>query len=386
MKELKMPCFPLKILRRTFKTTVLVLLLSAVCGLCGDPSWARRKGGETSAEKLAQSVKRECKIGRRIAEEIAEHMDFVEDPLVTARVRGIFNRLVPWVSRPLPYQVHIVREKSPNAFCIPGGYVYVTTGLLDFVRSDAELAFVMAHELSHASGKHGIIQMERNQKLSLAALAVAIASRGAGAAMVLSNAAAMAISNAYSRDLEQEADLGAVDVAEKAGYDLTAGITVMEGLAAEELKMPWIDPTIPLDHPKIEERLQYIASAIEQRGHVIHRKRVLKVLHPSVTVEKGVLLFKVDDTELLRGKATPALKKYCDRASKVIDESLQMETSVYDINCVRKNGGDFLCIGVTELMKSPVPDCAVTLKTVRQRLVAALGEARKKHPMTNYAL
>ena len=368
------------------KGIALVLMLCVLCGLGAETSPARQKGHESGTDRLAQSVKRECKIGGKIADEIAEHMDFVEDPLITARVRGIFNKLVPWVTRPLPYRVSIVREKAPNAFCIPGGYVYVTTGLLEFVRSDAELAFVLAHELCHAAGKHGIIQMERNQKLSLAALAVAVASKGAAAAMVLSNAAAIAISNAYSRDLEQEADLGAVDVAEKAGYDLSAGITVMEGLAAEELKMPWIDPTLPLDHPKIGARIQCIAAEVERRGHVIRRKRVLKLLRPAVMEEQGTVIFKVDETEILRGRATPALKKFCKDASQIIDSALQMETPAYDITCVRKRGMELLCIGITELMRAPIPDCSVTLETVRLRLVDALDAARKKHPMTNYTL
>jgi predicted Zn-dependent protease len=366
---------------------VLLMLLLTVCEniLCFAAE-AQKKKYKNSDEELAASIKRERAIGDKIAEEIAKNMDFVEDPFITARVRGIFNRLVPGVKRPLPYNVHIVREKSPNAFCIPGGNIYVTTGLIDFVRSDAELAFVMAHELCHADGKHGIIQMERNQKISLVALAIAIASRGAGAAMVLSNAAAIAISNAYSRDLEQEADIGAVDVAEKAGYDLVAGVTVMESLAAEELKQPWIDPGYTGDHPKIADRIQYISELVERKGYQIHRKTVLKLLRPVITEDNGTLVFKVDETEILRGKATPALKQYCQNASEVINASLQMETPVYDIRLTKWNGTDAVNIGVVRLMAAPVPGSDISMKEVRQNLVNALGESHKKHPMANYNL
>ncbi|WP_282012935.1 M48 family metallopeptidase [Pyramidobacter piscolens] len=314
-------------------------------------------------------------------------MEFVEDPLVTARVRGIFNRLTPWVKRPLPYNVHVVKEKSPNAFCIPGGNIYVTTGLIDFVRSDAELAFVMAHELSHADGKHGIIQMERNQKLSLAALAIAVASRGAGAAMVLSNVAAVAVSNAYSRDLEQEADLGAVTIAENAGYELSAGVTVMESLAAEELKQPWVDPGVYRDHPKISERIHYIASAVESKGHKIQRKDVLKLLIPRLGEEGGRLLLRVDDTVIVQAPASSESRQIFEGARMVLQRALQMETPVYDIR-VDEAGGrpSAVYIGVSCVLREPLPKGANSLGHVRLQLVKALTEARKKHPMANYNL
>lgn len=370
--------------RKSQRFCIFVFLLCGllVCG-CTEPASARKK----KESGIEASVKREVAIGARVAEEIAKNMEFVEDPLVTARVRGIFNRLTPWVKRPLPYNVHVVKEKSPNAFCIPGGNIYVTTGLIDFVRSDAELAFVMAHELSHADGKHGIIQMERNQKLSLAALAIAVASRGAGAAMVLSNVAAVAVSNAYSRDLEQEADLGAVTISENAGYDLSAGVTVMESLAAEELKQPWVDPGVYRDHPKISERTRYIAGAVESRGHKIQRKNVLKLLIPRLSEEENRLVLRVDDTVIVQAPASSESRQLFEGARMVLRRALQMETPVYDIR-VDEAGGrpSAVYIGVSCVLREPLPKGADSLGHVRLQLVKALTEARKKHPMANYNL
>ncbi|MCI6259661.1 MAG: M48 family metalloprotease [Pyramidobacter porci] len=368
--------------KQRFCISVFLLFGLLVCG-CTEPASARKK----KELGIEASVKREVAIGARVAEEIAKNMEFVEDPLVTARVRGIFNRLTPWVKRPLPYNVHVVKEKSPNAFCIPGGNIYVTTGLIDFVRSDAELAFVMAHELSHADGKHGIIQMERNQKLSLAALAIAVASRGAGAAMVLSNVAAVAVSNAYSRDLEQEADLGAVTISANAGYELSAGVTVMESLAAEELKQPWVDPGVYRDHPKISERIHYIAGAVESRGHKIQRKNVLKVLIPRLGEEGNRLLLRVDDTVIVQAPASSEARQLFEGAQMALQRALQMETPVYDIR-VDEAGGrpSAVYIGVSCILREPLPKGTDSLGHVRLQLVKALTEARKKHPMANYSL
>ena len=365
---------------------LIFILIMLIVSLSPAECFAARKK-RTVEESLQASVKRETALGKKIAEEIAKHMKFNEDPIYTARVRGIFNRLTPWVSRPLPYNIHIVKEKSPNAFCIPGGNIYVTSGLLDFVRSDAELAFVIAHELAHADGKHVIVQMERSQKLSLAALAVAIASRGAGAAILLSNAAAIAIANAYSRDLEQEADLNGATIAEKAGYDLVAGVTVMESLAEEELKQPWIDPGIYQDHPKISERIRYIADVVEKKGYKIYRKHVLKLLRPQIDETQNELIMKIDTTEVARGPKTTELQNYFISVCRDIELNFQMETPAYDIRIAGGKGRPLgVYAGVRPLVASAVPGGTVSLEKIRGRLLKALNEARKKHPMANYSM
>lgn len=374
-------------MRHTLTARTLAAILIVVIALTSAlPALAARKKKKTPEETLAASVKREIEIGDKVAEEIAKHMNIIEDPFITARIRTIFNRLTPWVTRPLPYNVQIVREKSPNAFCIPGGNIYVTTGLIDFAQSDSELAFVIAHELAHADGKHVIIQMERNQRLSLAAIAIALASRGAGAAMVLSNVAAIAVASAYSRDLEQQADLGAIEIAEKAGYDLVAGVTSMESLAAEELKQPWIDPGVYRDHPKLSDRISYIADAVERKGYRIHRKKVLKLLIPRIAEEKDRLTLTLDNALIISGPATDAFRTTLETAKKNIETSLQMETPAYDIRIDKTGPHPAICVGVVRLLKWPIPGVTDTPETVRTRIVDVLDVARKKHPMARYAM
>ncbi|MDY3869448.1 MAG: M48 family metalloprotease [Pyramidobacter sp.] len=347
---------------------------------------AAEKKTLSEQERLEASVQRERNIGDKVAEEIAKAMEFVEDPVVTARVRSIFNRLTPWVTRPLPYSIRVVKEKSPNAFCIPGGYIYVTTGLIHFVKSDAELAYVIAHELAHADGKHVIIQMERNKKLSLAALAIAIASKGEGAAVVLSSVASMAISNSYSRDLEREADLNALQIADHAGYSLMAAVTVMERLAAEELRQPWVEPGIALDHPKISERIDYIADYVKDKKGSVRRKEVLRLLRPRVTEENRQLVLSVDSVEVMRGAVSqPGLREYMESAASEIQRSFQMETSPYDIRVVQRQGeGPALYIGISKIMSSPVPGGNLDFDAVREKLVEALTAARRLHPLADY--
>ena len=102
------------------KTARHLLLLVMAASFCDAPfqraAEAAKKKPATEQEQIEASVKREKVIGDKVAKEIEKAMKFVEDPIVTARVQALFNRLTPWVDRPLPYSIHVVREKEHKAF------------------------------------------------------------------------------------------------------------------------------------------------------------------------------------------------------------------------------------------------------------------------------
>ena len=101
------------------------------------------------------SIPQEIEIGNQMAATVSRQMRLVEDPLVVGRVRAIGNRLILQLpSRNFPYRFYVVDDKTPNAFTIPGGAIYVHTGLLDFVDDESELAGVLAHEIGHAAARH----------------------------------------------------------------------------------------------------------------------------------------------------------------------------------------------------------------------------------------
>jgi Zn-dependent protease with chaperone function len=92
-----------------------------------------------------------------------------KDPKINAYVRGIFDRLVPhYKNHGMRYTVHVIKNSAANAFAIPGGHIYVQTGLLNLVSSDDELATVLAHELAHAEKRHSL----KNFRASTAAVAL----------------------------------------------------------------------------------------------------------------------------------------------------------------------------------------------------------------------
>lgn len=101
------------------------------------------------------SVPAEIQIGREAARQVAGQIALSRDPAVTNRVRAIGERLVQALPRrDYDYEFYVVEDKTPNAFTIPGGKIYVHTGLLNFAASEAEVAGVMAHEIGHAYQRH----------------------------------------------------------------------------------------------------------------------------------------------------------------------------------------------------------------------------------------
>lgn len=171
----------------------------------------------SSGDVATEATPQEIKIGKKGIEQIEKNWTILKNPVHQARVDTIVGRLKPYMERNLSYDVRIADHEMINAFALAGGTMYVTTGMLDFVKSDLELAGVIAHEMVHADRKHVITQMARNERMTLLAIAAIIASKGEGGAMIAANAVQVAVMGAYSIDIEKEADARGIDALVKAG-------------------------------------------------------------------------------------------------------------------------------------------------------------------------
>ena len=150
--------------------------------------------------------------------EIEKSWPLEADPARLARLRMILNRLEPHMERRIPYEIRIVKTEALNAFCLPGGFIFFTSGILDLLKTDSEIAAVMAHEMTHADRSHGLKMAAKSQAVSLAALAVMLLSGGAAAPVVLAQVAQVTITNSYTMEFEKEADSNGLDVLIAAGY------------------------------------------------------------------------------------------------------------------------------------------------------------------------
>jgi hypothetical protein len=322
-------------------------------------------------------------MGTKVATEVENHFERVDDPVILARLSMILNRLIPFTRRPFPYEVRVVREERPNAFSLPGGIVYLTTGMIPFCRSDAEIAAVLAHELVHADRGHVVQQVARNRKLSLVALAIAVASKGQAGAILAGNLAQVAVMNSYSRDLEEEADRMGLEILRGGGYPPAAMVTLLERLYEERMKRPWRDPGIYQDHPDVEDRIHYVIGRIREIGWPLNRKEPLHLLRVSVEENGGEWVLAVDGREVLTASAGEANKNRLLEIGKRLGDNLQLEMMPGDIQVLPAGMG--LRVGNSRIL----PDGLTGLEPkdpaeIRQRLVASLLAAKSRHPVAEY--
>lgn len=158
----------------------------------------------------------------------------------------------------LPWEFTLFEDPSPNAFALPGGKVGVNTGLFKVVKTEHQLAAVMAHEVAHVLAKHSAERVSQQVLLQTGAQAVG-ATAGAQWAQLAAQAASLGIILPYSRTQESEADeIGLIYMA-RAGYDPSAAVEVWQNFAAFGGNRP---PEFLSTHPAPATRIQRIQAQL----------------------------------------------------------------------------------------------------------------------------
>jgi hypothetical protein len=290
------------------------------------------------------------------------------------------------MEREIPYEVRIIRMKTPNAFCLPGGFVFFTSGMLELLHSDAEIAAVMAHELIHVDQNHGMRMAAKTNKVNLATLAVILVSGGAMAPAILAQVAQVAINSGYTIEFEKEADSMGLDALMAANYPPTAMVTLMESFLHEEMKQPIREYGIYMDHPESAERIQSMSDKLRSLHIVLERKYPLHLLRTSLQEKDERLVLLVDDVEVWGGAKNTSTRDILWRTQMILDRDFQMELSPYDLQLENKgtieNG--VLRLKNTILAEAYLPADMQDLPTLRKNLLDALARAQKKHPIAKY--
>jgi predicted Zn-dependent protease len=247
----------------------------------------------------------ERKAGKEVHLEVLRSFRLNNDPYVCLYTGSIAKNLEPSANLPWPIKLTVVESTTPNAFATMGGYVYVTTGLIEMSDREEELAGVLAHELAHVGRRHVTKRMEKEKPLSIAMIAAMLLSvlvPGGGAvtqALVTSSmAAAQTISLKYSRDDEDEADRFGLATAEGAGYTGHGIADFLKKMRATEYEKAV--PQYLLTHPYSEDR----AAKIESRVN-LPKNTVKTDFFPYVVVRLKVL-----DKQLSPAIEDTWLKKY----------------------------------------------------------------------------
>ncbi|MEY4931686.1 MAG: hypothetical protein RLZZ403_6, partial [Pseudomonadota bacterium] len=155
----------------------------------------------------------EIRIGQQMHPQVLQQYGAYDDPKIQAYVNEIGQRLVVKSHRSnLKYTFTVLDSDEVNAFATPGGYIYITRGIMAYLNSEAELAAVVGHEIGHVAARHAVRQQSQSSIAGVGAIAVGILT-GSGDLANLTGEAATALVRGYGRDMELEADrLGAENI------------------------------------------------------------------------------------------------------------------------------------------------------------------------------
>lgn len=210
------------------------------------------------------SLEREVEMGREMSQEADQAVLLVTDPVVNEYVNRLTQNLVRNSDAKVPFTVKIIRDEEVNAYALPGGFMYVNTGLILAADNEAQLAGVLSHEIAHVAARHATHNLSRRNLFQLCSLPAVFVAGPVG--MALREATELAVPMElmkFSRDAEREADLLGMEYAYAAGYDPVELVNFFEKVQAEEKHKQGFLARAFATHPMTKERVRRAQEEIE---------------------------------------------------------------------------------------------------------------------------
>jgi predicted Zn-dependent protease len=233
------------------------LLAAPACAACLLAGCATAPAGPAQGTDPSESA------SGRVLAQVGEEFAFVWDPETLSIVREIGDTLArAYGASSETYHLYIVNDPGLNAFCTPSGDIFIYSGELARLRSEDELAAVLAHEMAHKEADHFARISRQSALVMLPTLAALILSRGEAAVAVGAIAVASAYQLSFSREMETEADLRAINALKRTPYDplgMAGALAVIE--QADQLA-PSQNPDHLSSHPPVEIRRASLESVL----------------------------------------------------------------------------------------------------------------------------
>ena len=265
----------------TSRQTGMSVIVLLGCLLCASavPAWAQfgniRIPGR--AGKVAEQAKtlsemeitteQEVAMGREVAAKMIAYFKVFENKQAAAYVRKVGQAVALQSERQdVAYHFEILDTDAVNAFATPGGFIFVTRGLLESLKTEAELAGVLGHEVGHVAGKHIVREIQRGKAIKVGSDVAVEFTEGS---QFLEDLAKQILTRLIDRGLspkdEHDADRRGVDYAYAAGYrpdGLESFLeTLQEVTARSKPKTSWLNRT----HPKLKDRIKRVGKQIAKK-------------------------------------------------------------------------------------------------------------------------
>jgi predicted Zn-dependent protease len=243
------------------------LSFSLPAGASGQKNDVDEVGNRKVAHKSIISQEKEIAIGRQYAQEIDKTAKLVKDPVINEYVNRVAQNVARNSDLKVPLTVKVIDDPTINAFALPGGFLYVNTGVLKAANEEDQLAGVMAHEMAHVAARHWASQMTKATLLQYATIPLIFIPMSYPVYLGVSQALNFGVPLTFlkfSRSDEAEADYLGLQYMYKAGYDPSSYVSFFGKVLEDERRQPGNVSSVFADHPPTADRIVKCEQEIKQ--------------------------------------------------------------------------------------------------------------------------
>ncbi len=203
------------------------------------------------------SVEKEMALGKQLAAEVTRQTKMVDDAIVAEYINRLGQNLVRTSDAKMPVTFQVIDDNNVNAFTLPGGHIFIYSGLIKIADDEDELAAVMAHEIGHVAARHLTCRASENQLARLGTIPLSIALGGLAGygARQAANAAIPMTFLSFSRHDESEADYLGLQYMWAAGYDPNGAVSIFEKMELMQRSQPGAVSRLLSTHPVDADRI-----------------------------------------------------------------------------------------------------------------------------------